>query len=117
MPETYEPWTQPIRPEEKRNYENAERDRQASEVSERHQGHARRTSRIAKLVQTKLKTHWIVSYDDAPEIAALYPNSRHIRYVLNYSAQTKRSGGELIFFSDKLQYPNTNNPALYQNQA
>jgi DNA adenine methylase len=74
-------------------------------------------ARIANLVQTKIKTHWIVSYDDAPEITKLYLERRHIRYVLNYSAQTKRSGGELMFFSDKLQYPNTNNPALYQNQA
>ena len=74
-------------------------------------------ARIAKLVQTKLRARWIVSYDDAPEIAALYPKRRHIRYVLNYSAQTKRSGGELMFFSDKLKYPNTNNPALYQIRA
>ncbi len=72
---------------------------------------------IANLVQTILKTHWIVSYDDAPEIAMLYPKRRHIRYVLNYSAQTKRNGNELMFFSDKLKYPNTNNPALYQNPA
>lgn len=74
-------------------------------------------ARIANLVQTKIRTYWIVSYDDAPEIAKLYLERRHIRYVLNYSAQTKRSGGELMFFSDKLQYPNTNNPALYQSQA
>lgn len=74
-------------------------------------------ARIAKLVQTKLKTHWIVSYDDVPEIAELYSECKCIRYVLSYSAQTKRNGGELMFFSDKLQYPNTNNPALYQSQA
>jgi DNA adenine methylase len=73
--------------------------------------------RIAKLVQSKLKAHWIVSYDDAPEIAELYPERRCIRYALNYSAQTKRSGSELMFFSDKVQYPNTNNPALYQSEA
>ena len=74
-------------------------------------------AQIAKLVQTKIKTHWIVSYDDAPEIMELYPNRRHIRYVLNYSAQTKRNGGELMFFSDELRYPRTNNPALYQRLA
>ncbi len=74
-------------------------------------------ARIARLVQAKLKTHWIVSYDDAQEIADLYSKSRCIRYVLNYSAQTKRSGGELMFFSDKLHFPKTNNPALYKKEA
>ena len=72
-------------------------------------------ARIAKLIQTKLKTPWIVSYDDAPEIIAHYSNRRSIQYLLNYSAQTKRNGTELMFFSDKLHYPSTNNPALYQN--
>ena len=73
--------------------------------------------RIANLVQKMRQTHWIVSYDDAPEIAELYPKQRCIRYVLNYSAQEKRSGAELMFFSDKLNYPDTNNPSLYQRQA
>ena len=71
-------------------------------------------SRISNLVQKKIKTHWIVSYDDAPEIAELYEKCPQIRYVLNYSAQTKRKGGELIFFSKGLRYPDTNNPALYK---
>lgn len=74
-------------------------------------------ARIAKLVQAKLKNHWIVSYDDAPEITVLYSNRRSIRYQLSYSAQTKRNGSELMFFSDRLHYPNTNNPALYQSEA
>ncbi len=74
-------------------------------------------ARIAKLVQKNLKNHWIVSYDDVPEIAELYKNAPKIRYVLNYSAQTKRNGGELMFFSKSLNYPNTNNPALYRGEA
>ena len=70
-------------------------------------------ARIARLVQSKLRAHWIVSYDDAPEIARLYRGRRKIRYALNYSAQTKRRGGELMFFSDAMTYPETNNPALF----
>lgn len=70
-------------------------------------------ARIASLVQKKLRTHWVVSYDDAPEIAELYLDRRKIRYTLSYSAQTKRKGGELMFFSDGLDYPKTNNPALF----
>ncbi|WP_127476729.1 DNA adenine methylase [Sulfurivermis fontis] len=74
-------------------------------------------ARIAQLVQQKLRTHWIVSYDDAPEIAKLYKERRKIRYTLSYSAQTKRNGGELMFFSDGLDYPKTNNPALFGRRA
>jgi DNA adenine methylase len=74
-------------------------------------------ARISKLVHSFRQIHWIVSYDDAPEIFQLYPKKRCIRYAINYSAQEKRSGAELMFFSDKLNYPNTNNPALYRNQA
>lgn len=74
-------------------------------------------ARIAKLVQQKLKAHWVVSYDDAPEIEKLYKERRKIRYALSYSAQTKRSGGELMFFSDGLDYPNTNNPALFNRRV
>jgi len=36
---------------------------------------------IANLVQKKLPYSWIVSYDDAPEIAALYAARRKIRYT------------------------------------
>lgn len=74
-------------------------------------------ARIAKLVHSLRETHWIVSYDDAPEILNLYPRKRRIRYALNYSAQEKRNGAELMFFSTGLKYPNTNNPALYRKQA
>ncbi|QPD06362.1 MAG: DNA methyltransferase [Candidatus Nitrospira kreftii] len=74
-------------------------------------------SRIAELALRMRSTHWIVSYDDAPEILRLYPKKRFIRYALNYSAQDKRSGAELMFFSNRLKYPDTNNPALFQKRA
>lgn len=74
-------------------------------------------ARIANLALNMRHTHWIVSYDDAPEILTLYPKQRFIRYALNYSAQEKRYGAELMFFSNKLTYPATNNPAFYQKQA
>ncbi len=70
-------------------------------------------ARTVRLVQGKLRTHWIVSYDDAPEIAMLYKDRWQIKYALNYSAQTKRRGGELMFFSDAMTYPDTNNPTLF----
>jgi len=74
-------------------------------------------ARIAEVALRLKRTHWIVSYDDAPEILRLYARQRFIRYALNYSAQEKRCGAELMFFSKKLKYPATNNPALYQKQS
>ncbi|MBD3618019.1 MAG: DNA adenine methylase [Chromatiales bacterium] len=71
-------------------------------------------ARIARLVQKNLRANWVVSYDDAPEIEELYKDRRKIRYTLSYSAQTKRKGGELMFFSDDLDYPRTSNPALFK---
>jgi DNA adenine methylase len=72
--------------------------------------------RIANLVQKGLPYSWIVSYDDAPEIAALYSERRKIRYTLHYSAQVKRKGGELMIFCDGLRLPKTSNPAEFRIQ-
>lgn len=69
--------------------------------------------RIAALVRNELSSRWIVSYDDTPEIARLYPCKRRIRYTLHYSAQTKRRGSELMIFSDILRVPQTSNPSQF----
>lgn len=71
-------------------------------------------SRIAEAVQRLLPRHWIVSYDDADEIAKLYRRRRQIRYTLHYSAQTKRRGRELMIFSDNLRLPPTKDPATFR---
>ena len=67
--------------------------------------------RIARLVATKLKRPWIVSYDHAPEIVGMYPGFASIVYGLNYSAQERYEGAEVIFFSDRLQVPEVENPS------
>jgi DNA adenine methylase len=66
---------------------------------------------IAKLVQSKVKLPWIVSYDHAPEIVEMYKNSRSITYGINYSAQNKYEGSEAMFFSKNLVIPEVRNPA------
>jgi DNA adenine methylase len=71
-------------------------------------------ARIARLVQNELPYHWVVSYDDVPAISSLYSERRQIRYNLTYSAQTRRSGGELMVFSDDLRLPGAENPARYR---
>lgn len=70
--------------------------------------------RIAQLVQSELKTPWIVSYDSHAEISELYSKRRKIEYSLQYSAQTKRQGDELLIFADGLQVPNTKYPGAFR---
>jgi len=49
---------------------------------------------------------WIVSYDAHPDIISLYPDAKHIRYRLSYSANHARSlGSEVMFFSQDLNVP------------
>ncbi|HUN08417.1 MAG TPA: DNA adenine methylase [Aggregatilineales bacterium] len=57
---------------------------------------------IAKLV-AKIKQPWLVSYDSCPEIDGLYSKYRQLRYSINYSAQDRYSGSEVLFFSKKIK--------------
>lgn len=60
---------------------------------------------IAKRVSRIKSKNWIVSYDNAPEIALMYPKYRSIVYGLSYSAQDRYKGAEIMFFSEKLFIP------------
>ena len=53
---------------------------------------------------------WIVSYDDTPEIRDMYQQYRNMPYTLSYSAADRYKGAEIMFFSDNLLIPNTDNP-------
>lgn len=58
---------------------------------------------IARILQLRsFARRWIVSYDDVPEIRAMYASSRSRMYGLNYTAQRRYKGDEVMFFSDKL---------------
>jgi len=48
---------------------------------------------------------WMLSYDSHPEIAALYRRFRGFSYTLNYTAQERMRGHELIFFSRGMRIP------------
>lgn len=50
-------------------------------------------------------SRWMVSYDDHPEIRRLYKSYQSVTYTLNYTAQERMRGSEVIFFSDDLVVP------------
>ncbi|MFB4393021.1 MULTISPECIES: DNA adenine methylase [unclassified Pseudomonas] len=62
--------------------------------------------RIGKLLK-KLKTPWVLSYDDHPEIRSIYSEHRISEIDLAYSAANKTKGQEAIFFSHDLNLPST----------
>jgi len=66
---------------------------------------------IARLV-AGISQHWIVSYDNALQIQAIYNGYRQIVYNLNYSAGERYKGSEVMFFSDRLVIPAVESPAL-----
>ena len=66
---------------------------------------------IADLVQKEIKQHWIVSYDHTSEIDQMYKQRAKIAYGINYSAQSRYKGAEVMFFSESLILPDEQNPA------
>jgi DNA adenine methylase len=59
---------------------------------------------IANFLQLPcFKKPWIVSYDDVPEIRKLYESCKQQSYQLNYTAQKKYKGQEIMFFSSHLK--------------
>lgn len=66
---------------------------------------------IAKLVKKHITHHWIVSYDNAPEIIEMYKGCPTITYGINYTAQSRYKGSEAMFFSKGLVIPDVKNPA------
>lgn len=48
---------------------------------------------------------WVMTYDNVPEITALYRNFRRIPFDLSYSAHRRRVGRELLIHAADLQIP------------
>lgn len=66
-----------------------------------HQDHVE----IKKAVDNIKRIPWIVSYDNAPAITEIYQNYRSDVFDLQYTAQTKRVGSEIMIYSDNLLIP------------
>lgn len=66
---------------------------------------------IAKKLQQKgFKWPWVVSYDNAEEICAMYQMSQSLSYGLNYTAQRRYVGSEVMFFSRNIVVPDESIP-------
>lgn len=61
-------------------------------------------SELSKTIKS-LCHHWLLTYDDVPEIEALYTDLPQYRNVLLYSAQVKRRSSELFYLAPSLIPP------------
>jgi DNA adenine methylase len=62
--------------------------------------------RIAKLLgSARFRRPWVVSYDNAEEIKEMYAYAEPHAYGLNYTAQRRYTGSEVMFFSKRIQAP------------
>jgi len=59
---------------------------------------------LSKFIQN-LTSNWILSYDNVPEIAAMYKKRRSLDVNLFYRANQLKKGKELIIFSDNILLP------------
>lgn len=65
-----------------------------------------------------IRQHWIVTYDNAPAIQTIYGQHRQLTYNLNYSANNRTEGSEVMFFSDNLLLPTVMSPVcIPENQV
>jgi len=65
---------------------------------------------IAALTKT-IKQQWMVSYDNVRAIRELYKGYRQRRFALNYSANTRHAGSEVLIFGDRLSIPRCIHPS------
>lgn len=72
--------------------------------------------KIASLLQEKkFERPWVVSYDNVDQIQAMYKLSRSLAYGLNYTAQKRYIGSEIMFFSQDLRAPEEDIPSIPQS--
>lgn len=71
----------------------------------RHENHVSLQKKISSLKEY----YWIVTYDLAEEIEEIYKGNRKKKYSLNYSANRFRKASELLFYSEKIILPDTDN--------
>lgn len=62
--------------------------------------------KISKLLgSSRFRRPWVVSYDNAEEIREMYCYAQSLTYGLNYTAQRRYEGAEVMFFSERLMLP------------
>ena len=61
---------------------------------------------IARLLSSsQFRRPWVVSYDNADEIRTMYAFAHSVTYGLDYTAQRRYTGSEVMFFGDRLVPP------------
>lgn len=72
--------------------------------------------RLAKCMEA-YKYKWIVSYDYVTPILELYRPFRSVAYDINYTAQRKELGKEILYFSNGLKIPRVEHPLKISRAA
>ncbi len=66
---------------------------------------------VSETIQKIKNVHWIVSYDNTPEIKNLYRSTKRKKeYSLGYTAHGVKTGDEVLFFSNRLVVPRIADP-------
>ena len=65
---------------------------------------------ISELIKSA-NTPWIVTYDNVQPICELYDGVPSLNYRINYSAQDRYKGAEVMFYSALLSVPDVEDPA------
>ncbi|HAY93872.1 DNA adenine methylase, partial [Shewanella sp.] len=60
---------------------------------------------IQQQLEKTTNYHWLVTYDNAPEIKDMYANHNTVEFDLQYTAQAKKVGSEVMIYSDSLIVP------------
>ena len=61
---------------------------------------------LSQYIMVKMKNR-IVTYDNVNAIKNMYAKMDKLEFELQYSLQSKKSGSEVMFFSEKLKRPST----------
>lgn len=64
----------------------------------------------------RIKTPWVVTYDDVPPIRDIYSDHAQFSFGINYSLQEKRVGSELLITSGGLQMPEQASNRMINNR-
>lgn len=67
---------------------------------------------VAGQVRKLSRVHWLVSYDNAAPIRALYEGFSELTYSIGYSARKRTVGEEVMYFSPSLSIPDTHGQML-----
>ncbi len=60
---------------------------------------------LAQCLNNVQRAFWVLTYDNVPNVAALYPARKRRLFLLNYSAHRVTQALEIMVFSDSLRIP------------